>query len=213
MRRIIMLLFLLLFCHRMLAEHIDPKTAYQVATHYLNTLNDGKNCVQQELVDVTSQTPFTHFYVFKNEHSFVLVSADDRTIPILGYSTTETFVTGDLPENVLSWLQAYDAEIKHIAEKKLEASAETKSQWEALKKGAPSRTREVVVGPLIETHWAQGTPYGQNCPNEIAGCVATAMGQLMKYWNFPTYGTGRHSYVQPNGIERSLNFYETTYDW
>ena len=209
-----MLLFLLLFCHRMLAEHIDPKTAYQVATHYLNTLNDGKNCVQQELVDVTSQTPFTHFYVFKNEHSFVLVSADDRTIPILGYSTTETFVTGDLPENILSWLQAYDDEIKHIAEKKLEASAETKSQWEALKKGAPSRTREVVVGPLIQTKWNQDNPYNRECPAGcLTGCVATAMAQLIRYWEFPASATGKHSYVEPSGVERSANFCETIYDW
>jgi len=46
-----------------------------------------------------------------------------------------------------------------------------------------------------------------------AGCVAVCMAQVMKYWNYPNYGSGQHSYESyPYGTQ-SANFAETYYDW
>ena len=51
----------------------------------------------------------------------------------------------------------------------------------------------------------------------MAGCVATAMSQVMKYWNWPDTGVGEHSYntssYPGNGATLSANFGETTYQW
>jgi hypothetical protein len=55
-----------------------------------------------------------------------------------------------------------------------------------------------TVGPLLQTAWAQGYPYDLLCPpgayyyslnqsQSPAGCVATAMAQVMYYWKAPTY--------------------------
>lgn len=47
----------------------------------------------------------------------------------------------------------------------------------------------------------------------LTGCVATAMGQVMKYWNWPDTGVGEHSYIENEYGLLSVNFGATTYDW
>ncbi len=51
-----------------------------------------------------------------------------------------------------------------------------------------------VVAPLIETHWNQYDPYNQMCfkPNGVqcvTGCVATALAQVMYYYQWPKSAT------------------------
>ncbi len=47
------------------------------------------------------------------------------------------------------------------------------------------------IGPLIQTRWTQESPYNLFCPSDsegkkcIVGCVATAMAQILRYWNKP----------------------------
>ncbi|MCD8092969.1 MAG: C10 family peptidase [Bacteroides sp.] len=49
-----------------------------------------------------------------------------------------------------------------------------------------------IVGPLINTTWDQENNYNALCPNNsLAGCVAIAMAQIMKYYEWPqTYDWG-----------------------
>ncbi len=55
----------------------------------------------------------------------------------------------------------------------------------------PFENNQNEIDPLLETHWHQFYPfntvvneYHENCP---VGCLATALGQIMKYWNFPEH--------------------------
>jgi len=55
------------------------------------------------------------------------------------------------------------------------------------------------AGPLLTSSWHQRDPYDQYCPMgdgglTVVGCVATAVAQIMKYWQWPVEGTGSHSY-------------------
>lgn len=68
--------------------------------------------------------------------------------------------------------------------------------------------------PLMTTKWNQSPYYNALCPaNSVTGCVATAMAQIMKYWNYPAKGTGFHSYNHPTYGTLSANFGGTTYQW
>lgn len=80
--------------------------------------------------------------------------------------------------------------------------------WEDLINGhIPTTNTDMdtsVVTSMIEldltTCWHQGDPYNTLCPNGdggrcVVGCVATAMSQIMKYWNWPLAGTSSSSYV------------------
>jgi hypothetical protein len=76
------------------------------------------------------------------------------------------------------------------------------------------------VGPLCTTTWNQSPYYNDLCPyyipsssRVVTGCVATAMVQVMKYWNWPLRGCGYHSYNDPGyGIQKA-DFGATVYDW
>ena len=55
---------------------------------------------------------------------------------------------------------------------------------------------------MVTAHWGQYTYYNTLCPNDpnwsrlcATGCVATAMAQIMHYWQWPEHGWGQHEYV------------------
>jgi hypothetical protein len=77
------------------------------------------------------------------------------------------------------------------------------------------------VEPILKDSWYQDAPHYNMCPLDkdgnrcLVGCVATAMTQVMHYWNWPARGTGYHEYVDEKGCGQKLsaNFGEHTYDW
>jgi hypothetical protein len=81
-------------------------------------------------------------------------------------------------------------------------------------------------GPLVQSTWAQGYPYKNDCPwgdggRTVVGCVATAAAQIANYWKYPRYGIGSHSYTWDGddscgGSTASRNVgatYSDSYDW
>lgn len=63
-------------------------------------------------------------------------------------------------------------------------------------------------GPLMQTEWSQGSPFNSNIPsNYKVGCVAVALGQILKYHKYPVslpycgivpYGNMPNKYVNNN---------------
>lgn len=81
------------------------------------------------------------------------------------------------------------------------------------------------AGPLTVSSWHQRAPYNDYCPHDgidvcVVGCTATAMAQLLKFWQWPVYGNGSHSYTWDNmrcgnngpAVELSADFSDE-YDW
>lgn len=204
----------------MMAERVSPETAQKVATTFLN--NNGAKAAQ--LTDLSKAAGFPNLYIFTTENSFVVMAADDCAQPILGYSLSDKFIVDDMPENLRWWLQQYSDEIQWGIENGIQSDKRTADEWRDLQAGKSSKdTPDVIVGPLITTIWGQDAPYNNLCPyNEsagkraVTGCVATAMAQVMKYWNYPEQGVGSNTYTpanHPEYGEQSANFGETTYDW
>ena len=204
----------------MTAERVTPETARKVASTFL-TSNGAKSA---QLTDLTKEAGFPNLYIFTTENSFVVMAADDCAQPILGYSFENAFVADDMPENMRWWLQQYSDEIQWGIENGIRSDKSTADEWKKLQEGKGSKdTPAVIVGPLIATRWGQDAPYNNLCPNNesagkraVTGCVATAMAQVMKYWNYPEQGVGSNTYTpadHPEYGEQSANFGETTYDW
>ena len=209
--RLLPLALLMFIAEVTIAKTVDKEMACQVATTFLS--NNGARTTG--LRDVTATTGFSNVYVFTTEDSFVLMAADDRVQPILGYSLTSRFELENMPANKRAWIQAYCEEIQYAIKHQTKASAEVVQQWRDLSEGILNLSREVtVVAPLIQTRWNQNSPYNLLCPSgSVTGCLATAMAQVMKYWNYPEHGIGMHSYVHSNYGELSADFQSTTYDW
>ena len=160
------------------------------------------------------ETPFEFFYVFNGEQGFVMIAADDKVQPVLGYSFERTFQT-DMAESTWEWLYAYDRQIQDVMEAGIEATDEVKAAWRSLQNNGSLLTlNRSEVYPLIYTRWRQRSPYNMYCPEQcVTGCVAVVMGQLMKYWESPARGTGSHSYYHDTYGLLSANFGATEYDW
>ena len=157
----------------------------------------------------------TYFYIFQDEHGFVIVAGDDRSMPILGYSDEGTFDGNDMPPNAQKWLEGYKTELRQLIADNVAPSEEIQDAWERYLRGeADSDSRAAAVNPLINLTWDQAPYYNSLCPGgSVTGCVATAMAQIMKYWNYPATGSGFHSYNHSTYGTISANFGSTTYDW
>ena len=163
----------------------------------------------------------TFYTVAFRAGGFVLVAADDASIPILGYSFENGMPVVITNPATKSWLEGYSSEINQIVGAGL-SNRETILQWEAIRQGNfPSPSRD--VNPLLTTIWDQGCYYNELCPADpsavwtcghvYTGCVATAMAQVMKYHNFPPQGVGSHTYTSGTYGIQTANFGATTYNW
>ncbi len=163
----------------------------------------------------------TNFYLFSfDKGGFVMVSAIDQVDPVLGYG-----FSGNVPDvidnlSVKDCFDNYAKQIDTIGVMNLK-SAKIDLKWEQLTKNIFPKSGELSVGPLLTTTWNQGCYYNASCPSDAAGscghvytgCVATAMAQIMKYWNFPTSGTSTHTYTHLTYGSLTANFGATTYQW
>ncbi|MBO7586282.1 MAG: C10 family peptidase, partial [Bacteroidales bacterium] len=162
------------------------------------------------------------YYVFSLQPTgFVMVAADERVRPILGYSYSNNFVAEDIPDNVRSWLENYSKQIKTAIDNDSQSCSETRTMWELLRSGRATATRNITsIAPLLQTTWDQGCYYNQFCPEDSlgscghvwAGCVAVAMAQVVRYWEWPNHGLNSHSYTCDYGT-LSVNFGATTYNY
>ena len=221
MKRLFLLALLVLFTLPIFAKHVSVETAQQVARNFWE-----QNVVKSTDVifsDVTSQTEFTNFYIFNTDGGFVIISADDIAYPVLGYSDEGSFNTSNIAINTLEWLRGYQRQIQFGIDNNIKATEEISDLWYKLQNGIPPMHKSTrAVSALMTTKWNQGPPYNLLCPyddrtdeNAVTGCVATAMAQVMKYWNYPTRGTGSYSYLYSSSYypEQSADFENTTYDW
>jgi len=218
MKRFTMIVALLLMVAMpMMAERVTPEAAKRVATTFLN--NNGAKGTQQ--VDVLQAVGMDNLYIIKAEQGFVIMAADNRVQPILGYSQTGDFSVDDMPDDVTWWLRGYNYEIQNAIDRDTRATHEISKLWADLIDGnAKAGKATTVVDPLIQTKWNQNKYYNRLCPiasggpdgHAYAGCVAIAMAQIMKYYNYPSTGVGSHSYTW-NGQTLSADFGATIYDW
>ena len=216
------------------ANSVDLKSAQQVGAKFLNANTSLKSDDVSDLQWISTYrtdngTPA--FYIFNHSQGFVIVSADDFALPVLGYSDEGPFNPEDHPIQMEDYLQRFVEQIQYGMEHHLEADEETAKQWALV--NASGRLQEAkatsVVTPLVTAIWGQGCFYNDLCPTDyqgpcghaLVGCVAVAMGQIMHYWGYPEMGNGSHSYVPVNGDTflpsgyptQSVNFGATTYNW
>ena len=212
------------------AKQVDENTAKQVGQNFLATRTNSqtlKNSSSFQLVyksnskisnPLASIQPTTYFYVFNASTSgFIIVAGDDNVTPILGYSDQGVFDPNNIPQNVAKWFEGYKSEIRSIIEQNIQPTNEIKDEWQSLKNGNTNNSSAKAmasVNPLMQTQWNQLPYYNSLCPGgSVTGCVATAMAQIMKYWNYPATGSGFHSYNHQTYGTLSANFGSTTYQW
>lgn len=187
--------------------------AMSVAQHFWAEMTGSKG--DPQFVDRSDEWAYSGIYLFTcPKGGFVMVAADDVARPILGYSPTSTIDPAALPAPLAEWLTAYQLQIDAARSAEAKASASDAAEWERLLCGEITPMAKEGVGPLLTTQWDQVAPYNDLCPgNAVTGCAATAQAQMMKYWNFPSFGRGAYSYNAPNYGMQSADFAHTLLDW
>ena len=164
-----------------------------------------------------------YYYVFNiNEDvggGFIIISGDDVVTPVLGYSEHGSYDENNLPPNFVYWMNYLQQEISYAQTKNLPQSEVIKKKWETYLNGNIVFTAS-AVSPLLQTTWDQDAPYWDLCPEKhgfhtYTGCGATAMAQIMKYYNYPAQGIGQsEAYTTSSGLYIDMvDFAATTYDW
>ncbi len=174
----------------------------------------------------TSARGEADYYVFNIgiDGGFLIVGGDDQAPAVWGYSEGGSFEANRLPDNVRWWLGEYQRQL----------------QW--LRNHPGSQPRKATnsgtsVAQLLTTKWDQRRPYNDDCPDipdsqsaedvyygynhAVTGCEATAVAQIMKYYEWPTTGVGQHSYNCNVGYGDGLSYSTTlsadfsssVYDW
>ncbi len=224
MKKISLIILLLFFISQstILGAVRSAEQAAALAAEFMNTNAVGPHkapatAATMQLVHqmpkLASEEPA--FYVFNktDNDGFVIVSADDRTEDIIGYSD-EGQIGETINPNLAFWLRGVQKAISAINDSTVIHKA-------------PMAT--TAIEPLLknkdgkEITWDQETPYYNLCPKDangylcLTGCVATAAAQIMYKWRYPEQGIGTHSYTWENskGTRKTLSvdYESTTYDW
>ena len=78
------------------------------------------------------------------------------------------------------------------------------------------------MAAFLTTKWDQGANYNFYCPPSVGapedgkcvtGCIATAMAQIMYFYQYPQHGFGSNSYYHPHYGTISSDFSKVTFDW
>ena len=212
----------------LMAGPVDQQKAQKLGAKFLSTTALAQRNADIQLNCVAAATDITRgaidYYVFnvKNGEGFIIVSGDDCAKPILAYSTTGTYDPQDVSEGFAFTLKGFQEEIQYMREHNIAATPDIVAEWKrvsetgSLNRGGQTRA---VVDQLCQTLWNQNFPWNSQCPEDpegngghvYAGCVATAMGQVMKFWEWPAQGTGSHTYNPSGYAQQTANFGETEY--
>lgn len=148
----------------------------------------------------TAANPLYYVFNAADGKGFVMISADDCTEPVLGYSLTSTFSTIGLPAPMQWMMAGLEAEIAEAPALQPSIPAEERR----------ARARRTAKAPALQTKVLPTAPYSQEAPfngkipgHPLVGCVGTAMGSIMKYYEWPKQGRGSFGGVDFN----------VAYDW
>lgn len=231
MSKVLSFLLILIFSASLYAQNISPEQAETVAKSFYSERSkhlmiEKTASVEFKLSEsISSDNGKILAYIFnaKGGSGFVLISAFDNTIPVLAYSLTKPFDNSiDQPKAVQAILADYKRQLEYASTNTDIRSLEIEDLWNHYLYTKDTKDIE-AAGPLLSTTWDQGCYYNADCPYDASagsymcyhvptGCGATAQAQIMKYWSWPTNGSGSNSYSSSYGT-LSANFSSATYNW
>jgi hypothetical protein len=213
------------------ASSVSKKDAEQIAVNFYYEKANQYRVLAFADIGITewyekTVNGLTVYYVFNiNTGGFVIVSGDNSVIPVLGYSFQNSYNPAELPPVFERWMQDYETQVSWAITNNYPVKKNVSDEWTRLLTSNPAGLKNLKSGksvlPMIKTTWDQGKYYNADCPtgqggpdgHAWAGCVPTAMAQIMNYYRWPEQGTGAYTYVHPTYGTLSADFGTTDYMW
>ena len=225
MRKTLFLMMTLALCvGQLIASPVDVEQARHLGLKYVQG-NTNRQVTHLDLAYTqTTESGTNALYVFNFDGGYIIVAADDVALPILAFGEEGCFDANNIADGLAYYLRYYARQIEYAVNNNMTADPEIAEQWEQISNTGViqgGRSTRSDVAPLISTNWNQDNPYNLLCPTApngpgghvYAGCVATAMSMVMKYWNWPDHGQGSHSYTPSGYPTQSVDFENTYYQW
>ncbi|MEO3236408.1 C10 family peptidase, partial [Parabacteroides distasonis] len=224
-KQLLLMLILCLSATMVWAERIDVSTARKVAENVANAGSGLRSAGDLSLVyaaapgksgsalrsgTVDGAADYFVFNVSGNK-GFVIVSGEDRALPVFGYSDEGAFDPDNLPDNLRYMLAYYQNQITWLERSGIEVTADIQAEWSHYLNGTNFRSTAQEV--VLETaEWDQGKPYNGMTPlisgeHALTGCVATAQAIIMRYHQYPVRAIGGVSSY--DGVSTTYD----DYDW
>ncbi len=155
--------------------------------------------------DTTSQP----LYIFNSSagKGFIIVSGDDRTAKILGYSDSGIFDADNIPPGLNWLLEQYQAQIKSLDGAVPVQSVSESTNW-------------ATIEPLLTAYWHQGAPFNGLLPmntlyndHTSVGCVPTAIAQIVHFHKWPDRGEGIFLYTDWMGRTFDFDYENTSFNY
>lgn len=228
-KKFTLLVLLSLFALNIIAEEIPLKKAKIIAKNlYFERAVQVKNINYNDIIFKNTFTEKDNkgeavFYIFNldKEKGFIIISAEDNTYPILGYSFENNYEEDNQPPAFSEQMKNYKDQIIYVRQNNLPADKKCKSAW--LHFSSKTFKPDIYknnIEPLITSTWDQDCYYSDSCPLDPAGacgharigCVSTAMSQIVRYHKYPPHGFGSHGYNSSYGY-LFVNYANATYNW
>ncbi len=196
---------------------------YERASQYQN-INLGEINIA-DTFRFTEKGILVYFIFNLSPDGFVVVAADDRVKPVLAYSFTGRYSEEGQAPQFKPWMGQYARQIVSAIENDNKPSLPVTEEWDRLLTMDAGQLKPLHSGrdvqPMTYSTWNQNWPYNSQCPEDpagpgghtYAGCVPTAMAQLMYYYRWPETGTGSYTYEDPPYGTLSVNYDSASYDW
>ena len=164
--------------------------------------------------------------VATGDNRFVVLAKDKDMEPVLGFSES-AYIESNMPPALTAWIEKTDSLLYDKA---------CSSMFALPDKQIPQSVPGYVE-PLLSTAWSQWDPYNAMVPHYIkssddqetyavdkgsyaempTGCIATSMGQIMKYYRYPSRGRNSHSCEVKHGngtvSTLTMDFGKINFDW
>lgn len=155
------------------------------------------------------------FYVVNrgDKQGFMILGADDCAPAILGYVDNGDFDPSKMPANMAYFLERYTQQI-------VSATRMNRKMAKANSAG------KAYIPTIVKARWNQGEPYNRLCTDyevlkepTVTGCVATAISQIMRHYEWPVRGKGSYSYTtscEIDGVKYTINpsaDFDVEYQW
>lgn len=224
MKKLIFILFLILYSCFLFSHPITKAKANQIANNFFTIGLKKTNCsIFSSSTEKMLSDSLPSYYIFNNTSGgWIIISGDDQISPIIAYNDKGSFEADKMNPTVAYWLSEVSRKISSVRNMTIKNNSKA-IEWENAGNGNFIFS-DKSVKPLINSTWDQSQYYNQYCPvvsgamagydkKAPAGCVAIAVGQIMKYFNYPPKGIGNNSYYL-NGIgQLSANFDTSVYNW
>lgn len=215
--------FIALFSVNANASNVDRARAKSIAQALLNkSISDDSFAAEAKIRGCYEMSAFPEFYVFNAEDGkgFVIVSGESELPEVLAYSYDNVLNLDNMHPSLEGLLSSYSQAVQAVrggigyAEEYFGEDAISNNRKRNV------RAASKVVEPLCKCSWGQDAPYnnltpminGEHCPS---GCVATAMAQIMYFYQWPEVGCGKELYasgISGVGVIGS-DFSQHYYDW